>query len=98
MRALIASLLLCLTSAAWSQNQQATPTLSGSVTRVASGSDFDVNGIRVLCSPSTVIASRDAVATQGGCPIDPPVLGQSVDIYGHSKKKLNSIAAERIDF
>jgi hypothetical protein len=98
MRALIAFLLLCLTSSAWSQEEQPAPILTGYVTRVASGSDFDVNAIHILCGPDTNVEAPSGDSYYPGCPQTPPILGQRVDVYGHNKKKLNAIAATRLDF
>lgn len=98
MRALVSLALLCLAVPAFSQQDgQPTPALTGYVTRVASGSDFDVNGIHVLCGPDTRSELPAGDAYIAGCPQNPPVLGQMVDIYGHRKKKLNAIVADRLD-
>jgi hypothetical protein len=97
MRATHALFLLCLAATAFPQDEPTTPVLSGYVTRAASGSDFDVNGIRILCGPDTHTELPAGDAYTPGCPQNPPFLGQMVDVYGHSKKKLNAIVADRLD-
>jgi hypothetical protein len=101
MRALIAVGLLFLCCSAWSQSPAPQPPLlSGYITREASGSDFDVNSVRILCGNSTQIklpASGDTSLVYFGCFRTPPVLGQAMDVYGHKDKKLHGIAADRID-
>ncbi|HEY1499797.1 MAG TPA: DUF5666 domain-containing protein [Acidobacteriaceae bacterium] len=96
MRALASLLLLCLAAAAYSQEEQPTPILSGYVTRAASASDFDVDGVRILCNTDTRTELPSGDSWRPGCP-DDPYTGQALDIYGHEKKKLNAIAASRID-
>jgi hypothetical protein len=98
MRALTALCLLCVALSASAQpTQQPVPILSGYVTRVASGSDFDVNATRILCGPNTRIELPARDAYTPGCPQTPPLLGQRVDVYGRRKKKLDAIAADRLD-
>ena len=97
MRALTALLLLCLTAAAYSQEAQPAPILSAHVTRAASGSDFDVDGAHILCGPATQVEHPNENTYGLGCPDHPLSLGQSVNVYGHWKKKLNAIAADRLD-
>ena len=96
MRALAVFFLLCFSVSVFSQQSQS-PILSGYVTRAASGSDFDVNGIRVLCGAETRIESPAGDSYYGGCFEKTPIIGLGVDVYGQRKKKLNAVAAERID-
>jgi hypothetical protein len=98
MRALIAFFLLCLAVAAYAQDQQPVPVLSGYVTRLASAYDFDVNAIHILCGPDTLVESKSGNLSYAGCSAVQLTLGEAVDVYGHSKKKLNAIVATRIDF
>lgn len=79
------------------QSSQPTPILSGYVTRSVSGSDFDVNGLRILCDQDTRIESPAGDSYYGGCFEKTPVIGMHLDVYGHTKKKLHAVAAERID-
>jgi hypothetical protein len=94
MRFLLGLFLLLFSCPAWSQfDPRQSPTLSGHLTRVASACDFDVNGIRILCGPQTLWPYAGVI--ENGCPQTPPVLGQSLEVYG--KRKNDTIAAERID-
>jgi hypothetical protein len=56
MRALASLILLCLTTTAFTQDRSPDPILTGYVTRAASSSDFDVNGIHILCGSGHVAA------------------------------------------
>jgi len=81
--------------------QQEDPVIDGYVTRVASNSDFDVNGYRVLCGPGTQttieqVQSKGALSNQG-CPEDPPYLGEPTKIFGSLKKKDHAVEANRIE-
>jgi hypothetical protein len=99
----MAIILLCGlagTPAAMSQ-QQESPVIEGYVTRAASGSDFDVNGYRVLCGADTQTTvgepqSKEVLSNQG-CPPDVPYLGEPMKIYGSVKKKRHAVQAERIE-
>ncbi|MGH9560637.1 MAG: hypothetical protein ACRD3S_04205, partial [Terracidiphilus sp.] len=74
--------------------------LSGYVTRVASNSDFDVNGIRVICGPGTQTTvhpvSGDA-SSNSGCPQDAPYLGERAKASGSPSKKQATLEATRIE-
>jgi hypothetical protein len=101
MRAFAALLLLCLAVSAFAQDQTP-PDLTGYVTRAASSSDFDVNGVRVLCGPDTQVDSPAAHPPQRileqGCPQQAPYVGLPIDLYGKRNRKSNTIAATRIVF
>jgi hypothetical protein len=98
-----ALVLLCglvRVSVAVSQSTQ-TPDLDGYVTRVASTSDFDVNGFRILCGPNTQTIvgqpqSKEVLSNQG-CPPDRLYLGEPMKIYGSMKKKEHAAEAARIE-
>ena len=80
--------------------QQEDPAINGYVTRVASSSDFDVNGYRVLCGAETQTTigqfqSKGALSNQG-CPEDPLYLGEPTKIFGSLKKKEHALEATRI--
>ncbi len=96
MRVPFAPLLFCLACAAFPQDQQTTPILTGYVTRAASGSDFDVNGIRILCDKNTMMGLPSGAGYRPGCP-DDVYIGLRMDVYGHRKKKLHAIVAERLE-
>ena len=88
--------VLAAAACAWSQDPD-TDGHVGYVTRAASASDFDVNGIRVLCGPQTHTTTK-ALANQGpghpGCPENTPYLGESMRIDGN--KKAHAIEADLI--
>jgi|HubBroStandDraft_5_1064220.scaffolds.fasta_scaffold21342_3 hypothetical protein len=78
--------------------QKDSPFIEGYVTRVTSNSDFDVNGLRVLCGVETQtvqhLASGHDLNTPG-CPADAPYLGEPFIVYG--AKKRSSLRAEKIE-
>jgi hypothetical protein len=81
--------------------QQESPVIDGYVTRVASNSDFDADGYRILCGPNTQTTigqpqSKEVLSYQG-CPPDTPYLGEPMKIYGSMKKKEHAVEAERIE-
>jgi len=81
--------------------QQEDPAIDGYVTRVASNSDFDVNGYRVLCGAGTQstigqVQSKETLSNQG-CPEDRPYLGEPTKIFGSLKKKQHAVEADRIE-
>jgi hypothetical protein len=78
------------------------PDLDGYVTRAASASDFDVNGIRILCSENTLseelVPSAEphedkSIAGTQGCPARTPYLGEPMKVYGAMKRKEHTLAA-----
>ena len=77
------------------------PTINGYVTRAASGSDFDVNGVRILCTEQTRGVSKSAHGETNaivGCPGGPPYVGESLVIYySLQDTKTNSVYATRIE-
>ena len=80
--------------------QQEDPVIDGYVTRVASSSDFDVNGYRVFCGAGTQstigqFQLKGALSNQG-CPEDGPYLGEPTKIFGSLKKKEHAVEADRI--
>lgn len=80
---------------------QETPTIAGYVTRVASGSDFDVNGFRILCGGNTltlVLTNAQQIPTTQGCPQTSPYVGEVVNVYGAISKKKHAVVASRIEF
>jgi len=90
---------LLAVSGAVSQTTQP-PNLEGYVTRVASSSDFDVNGFRVVCGPETQSAlhtGRNESLNNAGCPQETPYVGEAASIYGSLKKKRLSVKATEID-
>ncbi|MGH9561699.1 MAG: hypothetical protein ACRD3S_09620, partial [Terracidiphilus sp.] len=91
---------LLIFSAVSVQGQDA-PAVTGYITRVASASDFDANGIRILCGAQTLTltAVRPKVDdTADGCPRTPPYIGETITVWGPSKKKIHAIEATRIEF
>jgi hypothetical protein len=91
-------IVLCLSTAAYCQSSQyPTPVITGYVTRAVSGSDFDVNAIRVICGPDTRFGSSAGAFYESGCPEVAPAFGQKIDVYGHVNKKKGTVAAERLE-
>ncbi len=101
MRASLVWLLLgaFLAPAFQSQTPDA-PAIDGYVTRAASSSDFDVDGVRVFCSgveylpPGTV---RSGVKPPVSCPAQTPFLGEHLAIYGAEDAQGRSAYATRIE-
>ena len=74
--------------------------LEGYVTRAASGSDFDVNAIHILCGGAKhgpLESIHGILAPAVGCPADAPFVGEDLYIYGVRNEKANSIIATRIE-
>jgi hypothetical protein len=81
------------------------PDLDGYITRVASASDFDVNGVRIFCNEKTLSeepvanteprAAKEIAGTQG-CPSPMPYIGEPMTIYGAMKKKEHTLMATLI--
>jgi hypothetical protein len=71
------------------------------VTRAVSGSDFDVNGVRVICGPETRVgAPVDApygVSYTSGCPEAAPAFGQKIEVYGRLNRKQHTVVARMLD-
>ena len=76
------------------------PTITGYVTRAASSTDFDVNGIRVVCEKNMqkkVLTAQGMVTlTSAGCP-DGPFLGEPMNIYGSESDTEHTIFATKIE-
>jgi hypothetical protein len=75
-------------------NIQEDPVLTGYVTRAGSGSDFDVNGVHIVCSgvKSCVIESICSVKQSAvGCPGYPPFLGERLRVYGFRHTELETV-------
>ena len=69
-------------SQAQDQNE---PALDGYVTRAATNSDFDVNGVHVVCNGVKYLAPgsvRSATEQPIVCPAQTPYLGEHIVIYG----------------
>lgn len=84
---------------AWPQGQMA-PAADGCVTRVASSSDFDVNGYRILCGrkdKSFLDPSTSKPVTNSDCPGATPYLGERMTIYGLMNDKSRAITADLIE-
>lgn len=74
--------------------------LSGYVTRAASTSDFDVNGLRILCREKAQSISKPAhgaTEATADCPADSPYVGQIMAIhYSVVGTSINALYATRI--
>jgi hypothetical protein len=89
------SSLLALCSA----NAQEITDSVGYVTRSVSVSDFDVNGLHIICYEGTNVRDSTTPNPQyKGCPNGPLFLGQSMRIKGALFKKEHRIEAWDIDF
>jgi len=79
---------------------QERPAFTGYVTRAASNSDFDVNGVRILCDAKT-LSELDIVRGMRrmvrGCPHDAPYVGQALVLYGYLNEKANTYDTIRIE-
>lgn len=86
------------------------PRVDGYVTRVASSSDFDVEGLRIFCGDKTHSREPAPMAKPGadsgaaggklstqGCPAHMPYVGQPMKVYGAMKKKEHAVEATLID-
>lgn len=92
-------MLICIAAAcACAQETEEQPKLLGFVTRVATTSDFDVNGVRITCGPETFSMEPGSQEYVSGCPADRPVLGESVRVFGRFIKGQNTLAATKLDF
>lgn len=97
-----ALLLVCFSlalTAAHPQEQWEEPALIGYVTRVASNTDFDVNGYRVLCSPRTMSSVKNPAGKElgnEGCPALAPYVGEPMTINGSLERKKRTVVARRI--
>jgi hypothetical protein len=74
---------------------QSTPILQGYITRWASPTDFDVNGLRILCGPNTDwLAVKSRTGTLGS-PLK-TYFGEYMQIYGVETRKQRQIEASQI--
>jgi hypothetical protein len=105
MKALTVFWIFLLASAGTTAQDWEHPDLDGYITRAASASDFDVNGIRILCGEKTL--SEEPVVITGsradngktgtrGCPAHAPYVGEPMKVYGAMKKKEQTLAATLI--
>lgn len=83
---LCAAILLAPSHNVVAQNLQDPPALDGYVTRAGTPGNFDVNGTRITCNPSSA---------EPGC--QQYAYGQHLVIYGKRDKKSHTIAADRIE-
>ncbi|HEV2322592.1 MAG TPA: DUF5666 domain-containing protein [Terracidiphilus sp.] len=74
--------------------------ISGYITRVASRSDFDVNGLRVRCDSRTSsgLVIGGTMSGKPGCPQTAPYVGERARVEGSFRKSDRSIAATTIAF
>lgn len=89
--------LLCLASTAFAQDVS-DPGYTGYVTRVASSSDFDVNGWHIVCGAKTLTAPAPGQAFTYGCPQPAPYLGLPIEVFGTWKRKQRTIVADHLIF
>lgn len=80
------------------QSSALTPALSGYITHVSSASDFDVNGLHVICTSSTQTfqgSTDPAIPRISGGEV---FFGERVDLYGKIDRKKHEIEATKIVF
>jgi len=80
--------------------EQLAPTVDGYVTRADSNTDFDVNGVHILCDEKTRVQEIDdykTISTQG-CSQIPVFVGEVVQLYKSEWKKKQAIEASWIGF
>jgi len=97
---LIAAVIL-LSAAPGLCQEETAPAISGYVTRVASPTDFDVNGKHILLSPKIKLQRIEKVGSDKDLLTTntydlKPYLGEPLDIYGEMNAKTHTLAANRI--
>ena len=105
MKVLKVSLIFLMASSVTAAQDWQHPDLDGYVTRAVSATDFDVNGIHILCSEKTLseepILSSGSRADNGkagtqGCPARTPIVGTPMRVYGAMKRREHTLAATLI--
>lgn len=90
--------LLCLffVFSAFNAFSQDVPTLTGYVTHVVSPTNFDVNGIHVLCNSSTMFGTEsNGIISSSKTPAS-LYLGEAIKIFGVEHQKKHSITAANV--
>ncbi|MGC2635962.1 MAG: hypothetical protein WA294_02215 [Acidobacteriaceae bacterium] len=67
------------------------------MTRSASASNFDADGVHVLCGPETFTEAPGAQEAWSGCPGHQPYVGEQITVYGKQAKDHSTVAATRIE-
>jgi hypothetical protein len=90
------ALLIFCTQNALAQDPPA-PAITGYVTRFTSQTDFDVNGIHIICNAETLFSSiaSSTLKHTSRTPGDHYV-GQPMDVFGSFHKKTHSITASEV--
>jgi hypothetical protein len=98
--------LLFLVSACCLCRETVAQDVTGYVSRVASPSDFDVSGSRIIFSPKTTIQVPPDLGSAPGQPGDKakrvplqdfkPYLGEPIDVYGKVNSKEGSVVVSRL--
>lgn len=97
--AVFSVILLGQVAAAQDGSTEAEPAISGYITRSVSRSDFDVNGLHIISTPTTVF-----MQTSGSDASFPRVtggdvfLGEHVAIYGKTDSHKQSVKADKVVF
>ena len=90
--------VLCVAMAATFTAAQDSRTTLGVVTRAASPSNFDFNGLHVFCASSTkVVDPASQYGSYLGCPAGPLSVGQAMLVNGDWNLTQHEIAAAEID-
>ena len=97
---LFSSFLLSATSFSSAQAIKPLPTVFGYVTRIASASDFDVEGAHILIGPDTQFGTQvrnDATRETHFSHTPPPLyIGQPVDVYGKLDRHAHAVIAKSV--
>ena len=94
---LFCGLAIAYAAASYGQDE---PVLTGYVTRANSGSDFDVNGIHIVCSGvrrGALESAHGIKVSALGCPGDAPFIGEALIVDGARDEKANTFYATRIE-
>jgi hypothetical protein len=90
-------LLFLVQSVGLGQQPDEKPAIQGFVTRSASASDFDADGVHVVCGHETMTEAPGAQEAWSGCPGQQPYVGEQITVYGKQAKDHSTVAATRIE-
>lgn len=88
--------LLAVIAAAGQSSTDDQPLLVGFVTRAASPSDFDVQGVRIRCGDNTHTGWSSGDTYTAGCPSATPDIGEQIEVYGAKARDRFSITATKL--
>src|SRR6202030_808462 len=90
---LLAAAFFLSATHAIAQDQPGPLVVDGYVTRVASSTDFDVNGVRVVCAGKTHFAEQRSIGLVELSEPGTLYVGEPAKIYGSLNKKAHTVAA-----